>query len=211
MTDALFVFGASGHGKVVIDAIECGKLGTIVALLDDAPERLGMDLLGYRVLGGRSALVKLGSGLRGIVAIGDNNARLHVASFLQVAGFSFLKVIHPAATVAASAQIGEGTLVMPHAVINADAWVGKHVIVNTAATIDHDCIVEDGVHLAPGVHLCGGAFIGRGAMLGAGTVVTPGVRIGSRAIIGAGSTVISDIPEAVRAAGSPCRILEEKS
>ena len=42
---------------------------------------------------------------------------------------------------------------------------------------------------------------------GGAAVILPGVRIGSRAVIGAGSVVTRDVPEAVFAAGNPCRVL----
>jgi maltose O-acetyltransferase len=40
-----------------------------------------------------------------------------------------------------------------------------------------------------------------------GAIICPGVTIGSRTIIGAGSVVTGNIPEAVFAAGNPCRVL----
>ncbi len=49
--------------------------------------------------------------------------------------------------------------------------------------------------------------IGRGAWLGAGTIVLPGVTIGDETTIGAGSLVTRDIPPAVLAVGSPCRVV----
>jgi sugar O-acyltransferase (sialic acid O-acetyltransferase NeuD family) len=208
MSEQIFVFGASGHAKVVIDALRCSEGFDIALLLDDDPARLNAELLGYRVAGGREKLAERRSEAHsGIVAIGDNVARLAAAKWLAAAGFGFVSVIHPRAVVAVSASVGAGTLVMPGCVVNADARIGAHVIVNTAATVDHDCIVQDGAHLGPGTHLCGSVFVGRGSLVGAGSVVLPGVRIGDDVLIGAGSTVLNDIPDGARAVGSPCRIL----
>jgi maltose O-acetyltransferase len=47
--------------------------------------------------------------------------------------------------------------------------------------------------------------IGSDVWVGGGALILPGVRIGSRAVIGAGSVVTRDVPEAVFAAGNPCR------
>lgn len=47
--------------------------------------------------------------------------------------------------------------------------------------------------------------IGADVWIGGGAIICPGVRIGARAVIGAGSVVTRDIPEAVLAAGNPCR------
>jgi sugar O-acyltransferase (sialic acid O-acetyltransferase NeuD family) len=207
MSEALFVFGASGHCKVVIDTLRRAG-GEVVLLVDDDVRRTGDAILGHVVAGSRDALVLAReSAGQGIVAIGRNEARLAVAAWLRDSGFGFGVVVDPSAVVSAFATIGGGTLVVAHAVVNADARVGQHVIVNTAATVDHDCVVGDGVHLAPGVHLCGDVRVGRGTFIGAGTVVVPGVRIGIGAVIGAGSTVLANVPDCARVAGSPCRPL----
>ena len=50
--------------------------------------------------------------------------------------------------------------------------------------------------------------IGSDVWVGAGALILPGVRIGSRAVIGAGSVVTRDVPEAVFAAGNPCRVIK---
>jgi maltose O-acetyltransferase len=49
--------------------------------------------------------------------------------------------------------------------------------------------------------------IGSDVWVGGGAIILPGVRIGSKAVIGAGSVVTKDIPEAVFAAGNPCRVI----
>ena len=49
--------------------------------------------------------------------------------------------------------------------------------------------------------------IGSDVWVGGGAMILAGVRIGSRAVIGAGSVVTRDIPDAVFAAGNPCRVI----
>jgi maltose O-acetyltransferase len=51
--------------------------------------------------------------------------------------------------------------------------------------------------------------IGSDVWVGGGAIILPGVQIGSRAVIGAGSVVTRDIPEAVFAAGNPCRVIRD--
>ena len=50
-------------------------------------------------------------------------------------------------------------------------------------------------------------IIGEDVWIGGGAIICPGVRIGSGAVIGAGSVVTREIPEAVFAAGNPCRVI----
>jgi maltose O-acetyltransferase len=49
--------------------------------------------------------------------------------------------------------------------------------------------------------------IGSDVWVGGGAIILAGVTIGSRAVIGAGSVVTRDVPEAVLAAGNPCRVI----
>ncbi len=85
--------------------------------------------------------------------------------------------------------------------------VGKHCIINSNASVDHDCILEDFVHISPNATLCGGVFVGKCSHIGAGAVIIPGKRIGKNAIVGAGAVVISDIPDNAVAVGNPARVI----
>jgi maltose O-acetyltransferase len=49
--------------------------------------------------------------------------------------------------------------------------------------------------------------IGADAWVGGAALILAGVRIGSRTVIGAGSVVTRDVPDAVFAAGNPCRVI----
>lgn len=183
------VFGAGGHGKVVVDAVQRTSSMVVADVVDDHA-RQGLKVLGHAVSGGRDALLERRGVIDGvIVAIGNNRIRMEIAQWLTDHGFILTSVVHPAAVVAPSAQIGLGTLVMPGAVINAEARIGSGVIVNSAAIVEHDCHVEEGAHIAPGAVLCGGVEIGAGTLIGAGAVVLPGIRIAPSLLVKAGTVV----------------------
>ena len=59
-------------------------------------------------------------------------------------------------------------------VINADTAIGKHCIINTNASVDHDCVVEDFVHISPNSGLAGGVEVGEGSQIGIGASVIRG-------------------------------------
>lgn len=210
MGERIFIFGASGHGKVAIETAR--RAGYEIGLvMDDAPNLHGTAVLDLNVTGGRQCLgAETVRGMRGLIAIGNNRVRLSVLADLAELGADFISITDPTAVISPSANVGPGTLVLAQAAINAEASVGAHVIVNTAASIDHDCKVEDGAHLAPGVRLCGGVRVGRGALIGVGAVVIPGITIGAWSVVGAGAVVTRDLPAGVVAVGNPCRILESK-
>ena len=73
--------------------------------------------------------------------------------------------------------------------------IGRHCIVNTGVSVDHECQIEDFVHLSPHSTLCGNVHIGEGTWIGAGSTVIQGINIGKWCVIGAGSVVSKNIPD----------------
>jgi sugar O-acyltransferase (sialic acid O-acetyltransferase NeuD family) len=207
-TEKIFVFGASGHAKVVIDIIERQGLFDIAFLADDNLELKGKDFFGYPIIGGKDDLLLCAGELRrGIIAIGSNRARRAVAGWLTDHGFKLIHAVHPSVQLGRGVQIGAGTVVMAGAVINSDSRIGDNVIVNSRASIDHDCVIGDGVHIAPGSILCGTVAVGEGTFVCAGATVIPNLTIGRNVIIGAGATVIRDVPDGVTVVGNPAKII----
>lgn len=209
MSEALLLFGASGHAKVVVDCARRRGL-SVAAVFDDDPSRWGQSVLGVPVLGGREALAAWAAdrpGCTGLVAIGQNAPRARVAAWLQQLGLGFATLAHPAAVLGEGVSVGAGSVLMAGSVVNPDTSLGRHVIVNTGASVDHDCRLGDVVHVGPGARLCGGVSVGEHTLIGAGSTVLPGLRIGKDVVVGAGSTVLADLPDGARVAGSPARPL----
>lgn len=193
----MYLFGASGHAKVIIDILKALDV-KIEALVDDNLEI--NRLLDYPVLHNRTDISPV------IVSIGDNRVRKKISE--KIKG-EFYKAVHPSAIISNTVSIGEGSVVMQGAIVQSDVEIGKHCIINTAASIDHDCIIEDFVHISPHSTLCGNIYIGEGTWIGAGAVIIPGVKIGKWSVIGAGSVVINDIPDNVLAVGNICKIIKQ--
>ena len=89
------IFGAGGHGKVVIDAVDrCAEL-KVAFVFDDDP-RPGQTVLGYPVAGGRDALLARRAEIDAvIIAIGNNRIRCEVAQWIVAQGFLPAAVVHP--------------------------------------------------------------------------------------------------------------------
>lgn len=194
----VYLFGASGHGKVIKDILNANGV-KVEAFVDDNPD--------VKECGGRPVVHDAAGLSPMIVSIGVNKVRKMIVERLKAnnSDIEFATAIHPSAVISSSAKIGEGSVVMAGAVVNADAVIGKHCIVNTGATIDHDCVVEDYCHVAPGAHICGGTQIGEGTWIGVGTSIIQCLNIGKNCMIGAGSVVVRDVPDDVTAFGNPCR------
>lgn len=192
----MFLYGASGHAKVIIDILHANN-ESVEALFDDNESLTHlMDYPVWRASEVRGPL---------IISIGNNHIRKKIAEVLNV---SFGKAIHPSAISSPAASVGEGTVVMQGAIIQSCSEIGKHCIINTGASVDHECVLEDYVHISPHATLCGNVHVGEGTWIGAGAVVIPGVRIGKWCVIGAGSVVTKDIPDHVLAVGNRCKIIK---
>lgn len=208
----LVIWGASGHAVVVADAVRLGSDFRIVGYLDDVdPSR--RELGDASVLGGRERLPGLlADGVQWLfLAIGDCEARLRLARIAAEAGFRFATVVHPSATLAAEAAVGEGSFLGAGCVVGPEARLAPQVIVNTHAGVDHHCRLGEGVHLGPGARLAGGITVGRGSFLGIGSCVVDHRTIGEFSVIGAGGVVVSDIPDRCVAMGVPARVVRRRS
>lgn len=201
--EKVYLFGASGHGKVIKDILNANGI-KVDAYVDDNLQV--NECTGCKVLHDAKGLTPM------IVSIGVNKIRRIVVDRLITNANSdghlleFTTAIHPSAIISPSAKIGEGTVVMAGAIINADAVIGKHCIVNTGATIDHDCVIGDYCHIAPGANVSGGTHIGEGTWIGVGACVIQCLNIGKDCMIGAGSVVVKDISDGVTAYGNPCKV-----
>ena len=193
----MYLYGASGHAKVIIDILRANQI-EINGLVDDNPNI--QELLGIPVLHQSNGLSLF------IISIGNNQIRKKIAEQLKT---SFGKAIHPSAIISPNSMIDEGTVVMQGAIVQSCATIGKHCIINTGASVDHECVIEDYVHISPHATLCGNVHVGEGSWVAAGSVVLPGVKIGKWSVIGAGSVVAKDIPDGVLAVGNRCRVLKK--
>jgi len=194
----MYLYGASGHGKVIKDILEAQGI-SIDAFVDD--DQGISQICGIPVLHYSEGLTPM------IVSIGINETRKMVVERLSC---QFRTAIHPSAIVSPSAQIGEGTVVMPGAIINADAVIGKHCIINTGASVDHECVIGDYCHIAPHVTLCGQVHVGEGTLVGVGASVIPCIKIGKWCTIGAGAAVVKNALDDSTVVGVPAKVLKVK-
>lgn len=195
----VYIFGAGGHAKVVLDAFS-SKQAEVAALID--PARAGETLFGVSIIGSHTEVKESGKHSF-IVAIGDNQRRKSIFEEISQHGWSPISIVHASAVVSPHAKIGDGTFVSAGAIINADAVVGANVIVNTAAVIEHDCVVGSHAHVAPQSAMGGASSLGEGTLFGIGSAMLPGKKIGGWVVVGAGSVIIRDVGDAVTVVGNP--------
>lgn len=195
-TDKVYLYGASGHAKVVLDISRKAYLD-VPCLIDDNLQVC--ELADLPVVHDADGLSPL------IVTIGNCQIRRKIVEKLGIR--DYVTVVHPAAIKADTVTLGHGTVVMAGAIMNPYVEVGNHCIINTGASLDHDVKVGDFVHIAPHCTLCGEVSVGEGTWIGAGSTVIQGIHIGKNCFIGAGSVVVKDIPDGVLCYGNPARVV----
>jgi len=196
----MYLYGASGHAKVIIEILELCDI-KVAGLFDDNPKV--RKLLNYYVKTFSNEEVLKNEEF--IISVGDNTIRKNISKRLN---YKFGIAIHPNSTISKSVKIKSGTVIMGNSIINADSKIGRHAIINTSASIDHDCIIEDFVHISPNSTLCGNVTVGEGTQIGAGATIIPGVKIGSWSLIGAGAVIIRDVPDHAVVVGNPGKIIK---
>lgn len=200
----LVIVGASGHGKVIADIAKLNGYNDIVFLDDNEAVD---ECAGYPVIGRSCDFAKVEKNV--VIAIGNAKIRSQIQEQYESRGFYPVTLIHPNATVADSAQIGVGSVIMAGAVINPYAKLGKGCIVNTCASVDHDCVLGDYVHVAVGAHLCGTVEVGAYTWIGAGATVSNNISICPECMIGAGAVVVKDLDEKGTYVGVPAGSVDE--
>lgn len=142
-----------------------------------------------------------------VVAIGDNFARMEVCNQLLNENplLEFPVIAHPSASIAPSAELGPGTVVLQGAVIGARTTTGRGCLVNSGAVVDHETELSDYCSVGPGATLGGRVRIGERSVISIGATVKHGISVGRDAVLGAAAYAHQDIPSLCVAYGVPAR------
>ena len=210
----IFVFGASGHARVVLDILDQEGKYNVVGLLDDH-KPVGGVFCGRTVVGSTVNLPQLTqefavSGV--LVAVGDNWTRARVVNDIraQCADIEFVNTIHPAAVISPVASVAQGVVIMAGALVGPGSSIGEFCILNTRASLDHDCIMDEFSSMGPTATTGGGVHIGAFSNIGIGATVLQEISIGKHTVIGAGAVVFKKVPDQVVAYGTPARVVRSR-
>lgn len=210
----IVIFGASGHGCVVLDCIEQEGKYNIIGFIDSFKEK-GKKMNGYQILGSEFDLpyyIEKFNLYGGIVAIGDNWTRREVVGRIRKISpnFNFISAVHPRSIIGKDVNIGKGSVIMPGVTINTNSKVGDFCILNTNSSLDHDGFMCNYSSLAPGVITGGNLYLGQYSAICLGSNVLENKSIGKHTVIGAGSLVVSDFGDYQVAYGSPAVMIRAR-
>ncbi len=208
----LVLVGAGGFGREaasVVAAINDDRSTyDLLGFVDDSPDLAGHEVGGIPVLGGLAILDKLATQV--VVCTGHPGNYTSRRSLVERIGFAperYATLIHPAAVIPHSTQVGPGTVILATAVATTTVTIGCHVTIMPAVVLTHDDVVGDYAIFGAGAKLAGGVEIGVGVYIGSGALVREARSVGDWSLVGMGAVVTRDIPPGEVWAGVPARRL----
>jgi sugar O-acyltransferase (sialic acid O-acetyltransferase NeuD family) len=205
----ILIVGAGGFGREVLQWTRDtwpDQAAMIGGFLSDDPRRLDGFSTGVEILS-TVGDYRPATGDYLLLGIGVPYSRRRVAEQLSGREVRFLTLVHPLAIVAATASLGEGSIVCPFAVVSDSATLGRCVLVNYHASLGHDAEADDYAVLSPYATLGGAARIDEEVFLGLHASVGPGIRVGSRSKVSANSCVLAGTPADSLVYGVPGRVV----
>lgn len=190
--EKIIVIGGGGHSHSCMDVIEQQGLYSIAGIID-IKEKKGATILGYPVIGNDDDIPSLVSVYKNFfIAVGQIKTpavRIRLYETIKKAGGTLPAIVSPLAYVSKHANVGEGTILMHHAIVNAGAQVGVNCIINSRAVIEHDVYVGNHCHVSTGAILNGEAQLGSESFFGSGAVSVQGIIIPDHSFIKANTLV----------------------
>tara|TARA_A100001015_G_scaffold299295_1_gene383171 strand:- start:190 stop:768 length:579 start_codon:yes stop_codon:yes gene_type:complete len=188
----IILIGGGGHCKSVIDVIEQEARFQIAGIVDK-PELLGTKILGYPVIGNDFDLEILAKKYYySLVTVGQIKSsllRIKLFDLANKAGFTLPSIISPKAYVSKHSKIGNGTIVMHHAIVNANVFIGDNCIINSKALIEHDCSISNNCHISTNAIINGEVKIKSQCFIGSNVTIKDNTTIKENSFIKAGTLV----------------------
>jgi sugar O-acyltransferase (sialic acid O-acetyltransferase NeuD family) len=200
----LILVGGGGHCKSVMEAAESAGYSILGVL--DMPENVGKNILSTKVIGTDDDILAYVDKAEFVITVGfikNPSTRIKIYNKIKEAGGKLATVVASTAYVSKYATLGEGSVVLHHALVNADAKVGCNVILNNFVNIEHDAVIGDQCHISTGAMVNGECHVGERCFIGSQSVLANCITVGDDIIVGAGSCVRKSITEKGIYAGNP--------
>jgi sugar O-acyltransferase (sialic acid O-acetyltransferase NeuD family) len=143
-----------------------------------------------------------------VIALEDpaTRAEVYKAVFGAVSKLP-LTVVHPTATIAPSADLASGMLVLAHAMIGAACRLEHLSLIRTGAIIESGASLESYCSVGAGAIIGPEAQLGAHVQVGAGAIVHAGVQVEDEALLAPGAVVLRKVTAGSRMAGNPAQAI----
>jgi len=193
MKEDIILIGGGGHCNACIDVIEQEGRFRIIGILD-LPVLVGTRIMNYDIIGTDDDFPRMSKKVSNyLITVGQIKSpekRISLFKMVKAMNVRLVTIVSPLAYIATSAKIGEGSIIMHHALVNANANIGLNCIINSKCLIEHDAIIGSHCHISTGAIINGNAEVGEETFFGSGAVAVHGSKIPSRSFIKAGSLFI---------------------
>ena len=208
------IFGAGGFGIEVAMLIEqingVSPVWDLIGFFDDSVE-VGMDINGYRVIGGVKEVNRWPDELHLVFALGLPRIKKTVYQAIENDRIRYPIIIHPSVITGKSGyvEIGEGSIICAGTIITTNIVIGRHVILNLACTVGHETKIGDFSSFMPACNISGEVNIGEATFWGTGAKIINRKKVGNNVTVGAGAVVIADLGDDLTAVGVPAVPVEK--
>jgi sugar O-acyltransferase (sialic acid O-acetyltransferase NeuD family) len=211
MVQDLIILGSGGlaqeYAWLVEEINESRKSFNLLGYLDDDEAKIGVEYIGYRVLGPVKDVLKYPSA-KFIAGVGDPRARKLVVEKAGLPRDRWATLVSPTVRLHPSHRIGVGVMIGRYSDLTVGCDIGDHAMVNIHVVLGHSVRVGAFSVISPNVTINGEGIIGSLCYIGANSFVR-NCRVADGATVGAGAAVVKDVPENCVVAGVPARILHE--
>lgn len=208
----IILVGGGGHCRSVIDVIETTGIYRIAGIIDVA-EKKGLKVLNYDIIGTEEDLKELVKTVKNFcITVGQLKSatnRIRLYNSVKNAGGILPVIVSPLAHLSTHAQVGEGSILMHHAIVNAGAIVGTNNILNSKCLIEHDTVVGNHNHISTGAIVNADCVIGNECFVSSNVTVIRGLRINDNITVGAGSVVTKNLSHKGTYTGIPAILNKE--
>jgi UDP-3-O-[3-hydroxymyristoyl] glucosamine N-acyltransferase len=142
---------------------------------------------------------------RGLICVGDAVTRWQLFQQLDGTFSSWASIIHPSASIMASADIGDGSIIAPNAYVGPFASIGTNALINVGASIGHDADIGHSAVISPQAAVNGFASCGTATFIGAVATLLPSSSLGSHCKLSAGSVFSGHATNGFLLHGNPAK------
>ena len=187
-------------GTGYLEILEIAKNGTtpsgeifeILGFLDDNPENLKRNLLGYKIVGGFSDVIKYPEAYVINSICRSNDLREDTTKMLGKYGAKFTSVIHKT-SILNNCEIGNNSFIGPYVVVEPNVKIERNNCILPFSVIAHDTIIRETCFIGYNCSILGSVEIAKKSYIGSSSVILPKLKIGEGSVIGANSTIVRNI------------------
>lgn len=206
MVEDVVVYGAGMLGRQVAHLLlrHLYKKYRLIGFVDDVQQAGIVVIDGIGVIGSLAQAAS-GEGSRPadvamVFAIGYSNMPARQAAFLraQALGYRLPSLVHPAASVEPTAQLGSAVVVLAGAVVDQYVTLGDLCYLHNGAIVGENCVLGCNNYLSAGTTFGGSVIAGQNNFFGINSTVVNDIKIGSGVFVNAGSLVYKNAPDQMR-------------